>query len=127
MNEFDKHKAEVIAVEQAWVEAHRNLDLDTLEHILSDQYRQLQADGKVIGKQDLLVSYRTGLRNWEIAESDQYEIRMLGETALLLGRWRGKGQNQGEKFDYSARFLAVYQLEAGEWKLISDVSVPLLG
>lgn len=127
MNEFDKHKAEVIAVEQAWVEAHRNLDLDTLEHILSDQYRQLQADGKVIGKQDLLVSYRTGLRNWEIAESDQYEIRMLGETALLIGRWRGKGQNQGEKFDYSARFLAVYQLEAGEWKLISDVSVPLLG
>ena len=127
MNEYDKHKAEVIAVEQAWVEAHRNLDLDTLEHILSDQYRQLQADGKVIGKQDLLVSYRTGLRNWEIAESDQYEIRMLGETALLLGRWRGKGQNQGEKFDYSARFLAVDQLEAGEWKLISDVSVPLLG
>ena len=125
MNEIDKQRAEVIAVEQAWVEAHRNLDLETLEHILSDQYRQVQADGKVIGKQDLLASYRSGLRNWEIAESDQYEIRMLGETALLIGRWRGKGVNQGDKFDYSARFLTVYQREAGEWKLISDVSVPL--
>lgn len=125
MNKIDKQRAQVIAVEQAWVEAHRNLDLDTLEHILSDQYRQIQADGKVIGKQDLLASYRSGLRNWEIAASDQYEIRLLGETALLIGRWRGKGQNQGEKFDYSARFLAVYRLEAGEWKLISDVSVPL--
>ena len=125
MNEIDKQRAEVIAVEQAWVEAHRNLDLDTLENILSDQYCQVQADGKVIGKQDLVASYRSGLRNWEIAESDQYEIRLLGETALLIGRWRGKGVNQGDKFDYSARFLAVYQLEEGEWKLISDVSVPL--
>jgi ketosteroid isomerase-like protein len=125
MNKIDKQRAEVIAVEQAWVEAHRNLDLATLEHILSDQYRQIQANGKVIGKKELLASYRSGLRNWEIAESDQYEIRLLGETALLIGRWRGKGQNQDDKFDYSARFLAVYRLERGEWKLISDVSAPL--
>ena len=45
MNEIDKQRAEVIAVEQAWVEAHRKLDLDTLEHILSSQYRQIRAAG----------------------------------------------------------------------------------
>jgi ketosteroid isomerase-like protein len=49
----------------------------------------------------------------------------LGEIALLIGRWRGKGQNQGQGFDYTARFLAVYHLEGSEWKLISDVSIPL--
>jgi ketosteroid isomerase-like protein len=125
MMESTFQEAEIIAVEQAWVKAHREMDLDTLENILSDNYRQIQAGGRVIGKKDLLASYSSGLRKWEIAESDQYEIRLMGETALLIGRWRGKGENQGEKFDYTARFLAVYQLEGSEWKLISDVSIPL--
>ena len=125
MRDEDKQKEEIIAIERAWVEGHRSLDLNTLENILSDQYRQVQADGKVIGKRELLASYRSGQRMWEIAESDQYEIRLLGDVALLIGRWRGKGVNQGQKFDYSARFLAVYQLEDDQWKLVSDVSVPL--
>jgi ketosteroid isomerase-like protein len=119
--------AEVLEVESLWVAAHRNLDLEILRDILSDDYRQIQSDGKVIGKRDLLNSYRSGLRRWEIAISDEYEIRLLGNVALLIGRWRGVGENNGEKFDYSARFLAVYQLKDGEWKLISDVSVPLEG
>jgi ketosteroid isomerase-like protein len=125
MNETNKRKDEIIAVEQAWAEAHRTLDLNSIENILSDQYRQVKADGKVIGKGELLESYRSGQRNWEIAESDHHEIRLLGNVALLIGRWRGKGENKGQGFDYSARFLAVYQLENGDWKLVSDVSVPL--
>ena len=79
----------------------------------------------MIGKAELLESYRSGSRHWEVAESDEYEIRLVGKTALLIGRWRGKGENLGEKFDYTARFLAVFALEDGRWKLISDVSVPL--
>ena len=125
MDDEAKRKAEIIAVERAWAEAHRKLDLDTISDLLSDHYRQVQADGKVIGKDELLASYGSGQRNWEIAESNQYEIRLLGDVGLLIGRWRGKGENAGKPFDYSARFLAVYQLERGEWKLVSDVSVPL--
>jgi ketosteroid isomerase-like protein len=119
--------AEVLEVECLWVAAHRNLDLEILRDILSDDCRQIQSDGTVIGKEDLLNSFRSGFRRWEVAISDEYEVRLLGNVALLIGLWRGVGENNGEKFDYSARFLAVYQLEYGEWKLISDVSVPLEG
>ena len=119
--------AEVLEVESLWVAAHHDLDLEILRDILSDDYRQIQSDGTVIGKEELLNSCRPEFRRWEIAKSDEYEVRLLGNVALLIGRWRGVGENNGKKFDYSARFLAVYQLEHGEWKLISDVSVPLEG
>jgi hypothetical protein len=62
MKEILSREEEIIAVEQAWAKAHLNLDLDALKNILSDQYRQVQADGKVIGKGELLASYRSGLR-----------------------------------------------------------------
>lgn len=53
-------------------------------------------------------------------------MRILGKIALVIGRWTGRGVNSGQKFDYSARFLAVYQKVEGDWKLVSDVSIPLV-
>lgn len=124
-----KDEAEIIQavldVERRWVAAHRDLDLDTIKHILADDYRQIRDDGTVISRDELIQSYSSGTRYWEIAESDDYEIRLSGNVALLIGRWRGRGEYGGQAFDYTARFLAVYRLDEGKWKLVSDVSVPL--
>lgn len=119
--------ADLIETERKWAAAHLDLDLEVLEAILGDQYRQIQSDGTVIGKEELLASYRSGNRRWETAKSDQYEIRLLGDNALLIGRWRGAGENNGKRSDYTARFLAIYQYEDSEWKMISDISVPFEG
>lgn len=124
INEEPNLIKQVLGVERRWVEAHRKLDLNSIMDILADDYRQIQGDGAVIGKDELIESYRSGLRTWEIAESNDYEVRLSGNIALLIGRWRGKGENNGELFDYSARFLAVYRFEDGDWKLVSDVSIP---
>jgi ketosteroid isomerase-like protein len=112
-------------VEERWVEAHRTLDLQAIEAILSEEYRQLQSDGTVIGKRELLASYRSGTRHWETARSDELEVFLQGEIAWVIGKWHGKGYNAAEAFDYQARFLAVYRMEAGEWKLAADVSIPI--
>ncbi len=117
--------AEFLEIEKSWFAAHKNLELDVIEDILSDQYRQIHSDGTVTGKDELLTSYRSGDRRWDVAESDEYEISILGDVALLIGHWRGVGTNEGLAFDYAVRFLTVYQLENSEWKLIADVSVPL--
>ena len=123
MDSEAKSIEKVIATERRWVKAHLELDLDTLASILSDGYRQIQADGSVTGKEALLESYRSGDREWEVAESDEYDVCLYGETAVLIGRWRGVGENAGERYDYWARFAAVYVLEQGNWKLVSDVAV----
>ena len=125
MDDESKMIADLIETERKWAAAHLDLDLEMLEAILWDQYRQIQSDGSVIGKEELLASYRSGNRRWETAKSDQYEIRLFGDIALLIGRWRGVGENNGIRFDYTVRFLAVYWFEDGEWNLISDVSIPL--
>jgi ketosteroid isomerase-like protein len=124
VNEIERIE-EVLTVERQWVAAHRTLDLGILSSILGENYRQIQPDGSIIGKEELLESYRSGVRKWETAQANDYDVRMLGDVALLIGRWRAIGENSGEKFDYSARFLAVYQKVEGNWKLVSDVSIPL--
>ncbi len=120
----EKSIQEIIAVERQWVEAHRQLDLDTLAEIMADDYTQIRSDGSVINKSQALASYASPNRNWEFADSDQYQVKVYGNTAILIGRWVGRGQNAQEKFDYSARFLAVYVKTAAGWKLSADQSTP---
>ena len=116
---------EVITVERRWVRAHREMNIDVIKEILAEDYRQIQSDGSVINKADLIASYLSGKRNWEYADSDQYEINLYGDIAVLIGRWRGRGENDGQRFDYSARFLAIYVRRDGIWKLAADQSTPI--
>lgn len=115
---------EVIQTEREWVEAHRRLNLATLERIMADDYTHIQTDGSVIGKEEDLASYQTGTRHWEFAESDQYDVRMYGDTAILIGRWRARGVNAGQRFDYIARFTAVYVKRKGHWQMVLTQSIP---
>ena len=115
---------EVRQVEREWVEAHRQLDVSTLERLMADDYFVIRSDGSVAGKQEDLDSYRAGDRHWEYAEGDQYDIRIYGHTAVLTGRWRARGVNAGQSFDYEARFLSVYVKRDGRWQMVAAQSTP---
>ena len=121
----DRMVEEVIAAERRWVQAHRDLDLEALEDMLDEDYVQIRSDGSVVGKQEALESYRSGKRRWDHADSDQYHVIILGNSAILVGRWTGRGENEGEPFDYTARFMAIYSKRDESWRLVADQSTPL--
>lgn len=115
----------IIKRDLEWAQAHRDLDLKLIEDILSEGYQQIQDDGSSIGKSELLASYGSGNRQWNIAESSDHQVQFSGDLAILIGRWRGKGINTGEKFNYSTRFISIYRFEDGSWKMIHDQSAPI--
>lgn len=124
---MDERQLEVIEVERRWARAHQELDLKTIDSVLAEDYVQIKADGSRVDKGAALASYRSGDRRWEIAESDELEVRIYGEAALVIGRWRGKGVNHGEPFDYDARFISLYIYHDDGWKLTAEMSAPLPG
>ena len=125
MTESPKDPVEaVLEAERRWTQAHLDLDMAVIEALLSERYRHYAPDGTLSGKAELLASYGSGQRYWEIAESSEHSVEMLGEVAVLTGRWRGVGVNAGEAFDYAARFVCLYVLEDGVWRLYLDFSMP---
>lgn len=117
---------EILKTESEWVEAHRNLDLTTIERIMADSYQKIQSNGSVINKQENLASYSSANRMWENAESDQYIVRIYGNSAVVIGRWQAKGENDGQEFDYTARFMSIYVKHENEWKMVAEQSTPIL-
>lgn len=118
-------KEEVLQVEAAWVQALQTLDLEAMDHILADDYTQINASGNVIDKRKFLASFEGEHRRWDRAESTDHQIRIYGNTAVMVALWHASGVNYGERFDYRARFLAVYVKRDGRWQLMADQSTPL--
>jgi len=126
MSESDQRLIdEVIEVERRWVQVHRELDVGAIRQILADDYVQIRANGTVISKVEALQSYGSGKRRWDFADSDEYQVTVQGDVAILIGRWKGVGENDGERFDYASRFMAVYVQRDGAWHLAADQAAQL--
>lgn len=125
MNAPDTNIQEVLETEQDWTKAFLTGDLATLEKLMDEDYQQIQSDGSVKNKSEVLATFDSGERAWDIAESDEYVVQRYGDVAVLTGRWRGKGVNHGEAFDYAARFVSVYVKRPEGWRMVSDQSTPI--
>lgn len=105
--------------ERALAAAHIALDLDTLDRLLHPDYINLQPDGGSETKAQVLASFQTGARHWDMAEVDQLDIRVFGNCAVVVGRWRAAGRNGAVHFDYAARFLSIWVNDEGRWRNVA--------
>jgi hypothetical membrane protein/ketosteroid isomerase-like protein len=121
---YNQDLQSVIKRELQWAQAHLDLDLAQIEDILSNDFQSFKVNGTQLSKMDLLNSYSSGDRFWEIAHSSDHQVQITGNLAILIGKWQGKGINTGTPFDYTARFISIYQKGNGCWKLILERSQP---
>lgn len=112
----------VLAVEREWTDAHLRGDVATIARLMAHDYMKINADGSVTDRATTLASYTPETRYWEQAQGDEYLVQIYGETAVVIGRWTARGINNGERFDYSARFMSVYVKRDGEWKMVAEQS-----
>jgi len=118
---------QVIQAEREWLEAHLRLDTSALERLMADEYTLVTPHGELLGKKQVLESFQSGQRSWQEAESDEYLIRIYEDAAVVFGRWRAKGINAGQVFDYAARYVSVWVHRDGCWQIVSDQSTTISG
>lgn len=106
----------IAALERSLARAHLDLDVEAIARLLHADYVNLNARGEYESRDDLLASLKEGSRHWDVAESDDMNVRITGECAVVTGCWRGAGSNRGEPFDYAARFISVWVRENGQWR-----------
>ncbi len=115
----------VLQTEREWVEAHLRLDLATLARIMADDYVIIAENGSIVTREQALASYRDDARSWEVARSDELAVRVYGDTAVVIGRWTARGENNGKPFNYAARFMSVYVRRNGQWRMAAEQSTPI--
>ncbi len=116
---------EVMAAEDAWTQAHLDTDVEALSRLMHRDYTIIKPDGSVWDKKMALASYVPGKRDWIMAGSGDHQVRIYGDTAVVIGVWTAKGVNNSEAFDYSARYTSVWVKEENRVQMVCDQSTEI--
>jgi ketosteroid isomerase-like protein len=92
---------------------------------MDEDYLKVESDGSVSDRASTLGKYTPETRHWDLAEGDEYIVRIYGDTAIVIGRWTARGTNNGERFDYQARFMSVYVRRDGGWRMVAEQSTEI--
>ncbi len=115
----------IIQAEKTLAHAHLTMDIEAISNLLHQDYVIVQPGGKIETKADVLASYQMGNRHWDKAQVDQLDVKIYGSMARVLGVWQATGTNDGQAFDYQARFISIWISDGTSWKNISYSSAEI--
>jgi len=116
--EMERDKSEKTILQelnQKYVDAFMNADVEWYREHLADDFVVIESDGSVLNKSEFLTKTAKGpdVDDYTLQEVD---VRIYGNVALVraTGRWTGKDDSKGV-----SRYTDVYVKTGAEWKAVS--------
>lgn len=102
-----------------WDKAIIRKDRAAIAGNMADDFRQIDGAGNIENK----TTFVEGLVDPDLTIDpytiDDFDVRLYGEVALLSGRTHMTGNYQGRPFASHYRYIDVYVLRDGAWKIVS--------
>jgi ketosteroid isomerase-like protein len=94
-------------------------DTSFQEKHLVDDYVGIDADGRMLTKDEAIQRRKSGAVKYESIDQREAKIRVYGDTAVLNSLASVKGTSDGKPFSGSFRTTFVYVKQKGDWKQVS--------
>ena len=102
---------------RAWVESDR----ETVDAILSDDWRVIDPAGRVLTKAQVMEEgFESGVRKIESGTIDEVNVRLFNDVAVVTGRTIAGGSYQGETVSVELRFTDVCVKRGDDWQVVSS-------
>jgi ketosteroid isomerase-like protein len=115
--------AKIVAMEHMWSQAYVLKDSKALERILDDTFVNVESDGQLMTKADVMAEVRTSSILQILTES--MEVNLHGDTAIVTGVFLMKGVERGKPFAQRERFLDTWFYKNGQWATIAGLVTPI--
>ena len=111
--------ARLTAQADAWDKAIVRKDRAAIEANMADDFRQIDGAGNVETRRSFVDDIMSPDLRIDPYTVEDFEVRVYGDVALLSGRTRMTGAYQGTPFSSHYRYIDIYVLRSGEWKIVS--------
>jgi ketosteroid isomerase-like protein len=115
-----KAEQELLKVNREYDEALVRGDAAALNRIYGDEFTYTSTDGEVLDKAQQVELIRSGGLKIESGASESVKVRLYGNTAVVLGYFKAKGQFKGQAFDSTERYTSVWVKRGGRWQLVAE-------
>jgi ketosteroid isomerase-like protein len=115
--------AKIIAMEHMWSQAYVLKDPKALERILDDTFVNVESDGKLLTKAEVMAEVRASTILQVLTES--MVVNLHGDTAIVTGIFLMKGVERGKPFAQRERFMDTWLYKNGQWVTIAGLVTPI--
>lgn len=102
-----------------WDKAIVRHDSAAISHNMAADFRQIRGDGAVIDRETFLRGILSPDLTIDPYIVEEFTVRLYGDVALLSGRTRMTGREDGAAFVSHYRYIDIYVKRDGVWKVAS--------
>jgi len=113
-------QSRIIALENSWNQAELRNDAHAVDLLLADDFVMTVADGYTMNKAAMLASVRDKSYRPEVLQSENMEVHMYGNTAIVTGAYLEKGKDKGKTFERRGRFTDTWVSLGGAWRCVAS-------
>jgi ketosteroid isomerase-like protein len=123
-------EAKIIVLQRSWNDAIKAKDTKAIDAILDDRVLLVNGDGSVQTKGDFLAGVKASFtlppKLQEQVVSCSLNVKVFGETAVVIGDMWLKGIEHGKPYLHHERFLDTWKHRNGIWTIVGTQATPVL-
>ena len=110
----------VLGLEKAWNHALEEKDTKALDMILANSLVSIDIDGSISSKSEFLASIKAADYQPSQAVTEQSNVQVYGDAAVVVGIFRVKGTEKGKPYVHRERFVDTWVKINGTWQCVAS-------
>jgi ketosteroid isomerase-like protein len=112
----------VLALEKAWNHALEEKDTKALDMLLANTMVSVDFDGSIQTKSEFLASIKSPDYQPSQAVTEQTNVQVYGDAAVVVGIFRIKGTEKGKQYTHRERFVDTWVKMQGTWQCVATTA-----
>jgi ketosteroid isomerase-like protein len=113
-----KIEEELIRVANDWDRAMVTNDAEAIGRYMADDWIIIGPDGRISDRPTFLELVKSAKLSHDVMESDDFRVRVYGDTAVVTARGVSGGKYQGQAFREVERSSCVFVRQEGQWRCV---------
>ena len=109
---------ELLELEKAFAEAMAENDPEAIARFVADDWIIIGPDGEIVDRARFFEVIKSGALTHHMMESEDFRVRVYGESAVVTGVTRTKGKFMGQEFSTQERATDVFVKGDGRWQCV---------
>ena len=109
---------ELLKLEEAFAEAIVKNDLEGIRRLVADDWIIIDPNGEIVDRTRFFEVIKSGALTHEMMESEDFRVRVYGDSAVVTGVTRTKGKFMGQEFSTQERATDVFVKREGRWQCV---------
>ena len=107
---------ELLKLEKEFAEAIVRNDLEGIGRLVTDDWIIIDPNGEIVDRTRFFEVIKSGVLTHDMMESEDFRVRVYGDSAVVTGVTRTKGKFMGQEFSTQERATDVFVKRDGRWQ-----------